>query len=226
VEKYNQAQNFLKVVCVPAGKELSIWAQDSIREWKVKNIISVIEKAEEIAALNNTVTGTIHPKVALSIIDNCSVEEEEEIQKLWAGLFASSIQDKPNDQNLMFSALLKQLTFDEVKIIKYMCENSTISFEYRGIIAWPRTKSVHLDEFKGIIDSVDLYYIESLLFHLSSLILCQITWVSSDLGKEIFRFNKEKNYYVTQLTPTAFCLSLYLKCIGFKGTLKDYYFKS
>lgn len=149
-QKLNQlteVQNFLSVICIPAESELKLMASDSIREWKLLNVTSVFSKAKGLAeSANDNLQGTVDPKVALSIIDNASNEKEDELQEMWAGLFVSSIGDKPNDENLIYSNLLSQLTVHEARIIKYMCENCSVSFSKGGL---PRVngKSLYGNDF-------------------------------------------------------------------------------
>lgn len=222
MNQLNEVQNFLSVICVPAESELKIMATDSVREWKLLNVTSVFSKAKELAEIiNDSLHGTVDPKIALSIIDNASNEKEPELQEMWAGLFVSSIGENPNDENLIYSNLLSQLTVHEARIIKYMCENCSVVFSKGGL---PRVngKSLYGNEFSQFAGTKDIEYFENLLSHINSLRLNTIKWGATG---EIFRYMDNKSDYVIHLIPTLLCLNLYLKCIGYKGTINDYYKK-
>ena len=222
LNQLTEVQNFLSVICIPAESELKLMASDSIREWKLLNVTSVFAKAKQLAeSTNDNLIRTVDPKVALSIINNASNEKEDELQQMWAGLFVSSIGDKPNDENLIYSNLLSQLTVHEARIIKYMCENCSVSFS-KGGRPMASGKSLYGNEFAQFSGGRDIEYFESLLSHINSLRLNTIKWGATG---EIFRYMDNKSDYVIHLIPTLLCLNLYLKCIGYKGTINDYYKK-
>src|SRR5688572_16408392 len=104
-------QGFLKSVCMPALDEIGLMFKDKIRYWRLINILRTLEKAKgKLKFQNEQLHFKAHPRIALSIIENCSLIDDDEVQELWAGLFASSCtQDGNDDENLIFVDLLKQL---------------------------------------------------------------------------------------------------------------------
>lgn len=213
MKQLNEVQNFLSVVCVPAESELKIMASDTIREWKLSNVTSVFYKAKKLArSTKDRLEGTVDPKVALSVIENASNEKEPELQEMWAGLFVSSIENSPNDQNLVYSNILRQITLHEARILKYMCESCSVTFP-KGGLPMINGKSLYGNEFVQFTGIRNIEYFESLITHINSLRLNTIRWGHTG---EIFRYNEEKNDYVIHLIPTVLCLNLYLRCIGYK----------
>jgi hypothetical protein len=222
LDQLNEVQNFLRVISVPAESELKLIASDNIREWKLSNATSVFMKAKELAErAKDSLEGTVDPKVALSVIENASNEKEPELQEMWAGLFVSSIGDDPNDHNLIYTNILRQLTLHEARIIKYMCQNCSVTYP-KGGLPMINGKSLYANDFVQFTGLMDISYFESLIAHINSLRLNKIIWGATG---EIFRFMDNKNDYVIHLIPTVLCLNLYLKCIGYKGNIDEYYRK-
>lgn len=222
MDNLTEVQNFLNIICIPAESELKLMASNNIREWKLSNATAVFSKAKEYVENDkNSFEGTADPKVALSIIENASNEKEPELQAMWAGLFVSSIRDNPNDENLIYTNILRQLTLHEARIIKYMCENCSVTFPI-GSLPMINGKSLYGNEFAQFTGVGNISYTESLLAHINSLNLNTIKWGGTG---EIFRYMENKSDYVIHLIPTVLCLNLYLKCIGHKGTINDYYNK-
>lgn len=130
------AEAFLQKVCSPALEELGLFFRDGVRVWRVRNAIRIIEKAEGKMALNGeTCEIQAHPKVILAIIEQGSLNDDEELQDLWSGLFASSCAGgKNDDQNLIFIDLLKKLTALEAKILKFACEKASKYTHGNGLL--------------------------------------------------------------------------------------------
>ena len=116
---------FLDITCRPALEELGLWAKDYVKIWRFKNLYNVLERARGKVAYQDGQIMMVNPRVGISVIDNASLAEEEEVQEMWAGLFASSISpDGKDDSNLLFVNLLKQLTSTQARILRYAFEHS------------------------------------------------------------------------------------------------------
>ena len=80
--------NFLAIVCKPGCEELGLLLKDKVREWRLKNIIKVLEKSQNRLSFDGCELNLkANPRVALSIMDECSIVDDDELQNLWAGLF-------------------------------------------------------------------------------------------------------------------------------------------
>lgn len=92
VEKSFQGiEGFLKSVCMPALDEIGLLLKDKVRHWRLNNALRIIEKSKgKLDFQGKTLQINAHPRVVLSIIENGSVIDNDELQDLWAGLFASS----------------------------------------------------------------------------------------------------------------------------------------
>jgi len=212
---------FLKVICIPAEREIQLIAQDSVRGWRLANINSVVSKAKSLTDKESLSKGAyIDPKVGLSVLENASSEENHELQQMWAALLVSSISVNPNDDNLIYSNLLKQLTLHEARIVNFMCKNCDIRFTNNSRLPIINGKSYFTKDFSDIVENHRVEYLESLMAHIHSLSLNKLSWGHTG---DIFRYSLKEDDYVTHLIPTPLCINLYIKCIGYRGNIYGYY---
>ncbi len=114
------ASEFLEAICKPAAEELGIILRDKLRIWRLKNITPILQEAramlEKKGSLNN-VRGD--PRIVVKVIEEGSLVEDFDLQKMWAGILASSCtEDRTDETNLIFVNILAQLSSSQAKIIK------------------------------------------------------------------------------------------------------------
>lgn len=214
-------EGFLSATCKPALDELGQMLRDHVRVWRLNNALKIIEKAKgKFEFKDGEINMQANPKVALAIIENGSNEENDEIQEMWAGLFATSFsEDGRNDENLIYASILKDMTLAEAKLLKFMCEKSekknlgndlvrTIMFTVNG------------DELKEITGIDDYNSQETILYHLTSLKLSEHSQGITPGG---FKSASVNDKPLAWLSPTNLALHLYLRCIGYKGSPQQYW---
>lgn len=115
---------FLDITCRPLLEELGLWARDNLRVWRFKNLYDVLSKAKEKVTYKDGQIVMVNPRLGYAIAENASLVEDDEIQNMWAGLFAASISsDGKDDSNLIFINLLKQLTSVQAHMLRYAFDN-------------------------------------------------------------------------------------------------------
>lgn len=209
VEKSFQGiEGFLKSVCVPALDEIGLLLRDKVRHWRLNNILTILNKAKgKLHFENEELKIHAHPRVALAIIDNGSLCDNEEVQEMWAGLFASSCtKDGQEDENLIFVDLLKQLTNAEARVLKYSSESARKIIYKNGLITGDHLTldCKTLMEISGIHE---IHRLDRELDHLRSLEL-----IGSGLGSG--GFSAEDENLVADISPTPLALNLYVKSQG------------
>lgn len=208
---------FLKMVCAPALDEVGLMMKDQVRNWRLKNILTIMEKAKgKIHFENDKLQIKAHPRVALSIIENASLIDNDEVQELWAGLFASSCTENgQDDQNLIFVNLLKQLTVPQAKILKFGVENSRKILFTNGLVLAEHFEVTgkKLIKISGV---TDVHRIDRELDHLRSLEL-----IGSEVGKG--GFNPDIKNLIADITPSGLALNLYVKSQGYSQSTRDYW---
>lgn len=208
---------FLKIVCAPALEEVGLLVKDHVRLWRLNNIIKVLEKAKDkLEFADDQLQIKAHPRVALSIIENSSMNDNDEIQNLWAGLFVSSCTiDGQDDENLIFVDLLKQITVVEAKILRYACENCKKVVHKNGLFTSNKLK-ITFKELCDLTTICDIHRLDRELDHLRSLEL-----IGSSLGGGGFVSDDES--LTADITPTALALNLYIKTQGSSLTPDKYW---
>ena len=113
--------SFLEKVFKPGLEELGQIFKDEIRYWRLKNILSMLNLAKgKLEFDGKELSLTANARVGLAIMEECSSVDNEELQNLWAGLFASSCTpDGKDDSNMNFVDLLRRMSSVEAKIIDF-----------------------------------------------------------------------------------------------------------
>jgi hypothetical protein len=217
VEKSFQGiEGFLKSVCMPALDEIGLLLKDKVRNWRLNNALRIIEKSKgKLEFQGETLQIKAHPRVALSIIENGSVIDNEELQELWAGLFASSCTESgQDDENLIFADLLKQLTVAEAKILNFSCTSSRKILYGNGLVLGDKLEAdlKLLSEITGI---TNVHRIDRELDHLRSLELIG--------GSGSGGFSADSNDLIADISPTALALNLYVKGQGYNTNIADFF---
>ncbi|MBO7144315.1 MAG: DUF4393 domain-containing protein [Salinivirgaceae bacterium] len=200
--------SFLEIVCKPCLQELGYLIQDKVRQWRLNNIIRTLEKAKGRMCFDGqTLQLTANARVGLTIIDECSQIEDDELQNLWAGLFASSCTtDGRDDSNMNFVDLLKRMSSVEARILDYACRNCK-KIQYKNNLLSAQTLIISFDELVTIAETDDIYRLDSELDHMRSIVLLVVgDAISGSGGFMCTDANLDAN-----ITPSPIALTLYYK---------------
>ncbi len=203
---------FLQLTCKPALGELGLLVQDQVRHWRLKNVIKMLEKAKGKLDFNDEkLQLTSHPRIGLSIIENSSLIDNEEVQDMWAGLFVSSCTESgTDDENLIFIDLLKQLTTAQAQILKYGVENSRKIIYPNGLVIADELK-IHCDSIFELTGIKNYHRVDRELDYLRA------------LGLIPGGFDPESTDLIADISPTYLGLSLYVKSQGSKLNPDDFW---
>lgn len=205
-KSFEGIEGFLKLVCAPALEEVGLMLKDQVRHWRLNNVLRILSKAQhKLEFIDEKFQIKAHPRVALSIIENGSLNDDDEIQELWAGLFVSSCtKDGQDDENLIFVDLLKQLTNVEAKILKCSCESAR-KIHYPNGLLMGESFQISCNELIELTNVKDIHRLDRELDHLRSLNL-----IENDSG-----FDADDESLAANISPTALALNLYVKSQGF-----------
>lgn len=214
-KSFKGIEGFLSSVCMPALGELGLMLKDKVRYWRLCNILKIIEKSQrKLEFTGEAIQIKAHPRVALGIIENGSLIDDDEVQELWAGLFASACSETgQQDDNLIFVDLLKQLTFAEAKILKYSCENGKKIIHRNGLVT-SKGFSCQFHILTQITGITDIHNIDRQLDHLRSLELIP------------GGFNANSEELTAEIAPSALALNLYVRSQGSTKSIAEYWEKS
>lgn len=201
--------SFLEIVFKPGLEELGFLIKDQVRVWRLNNIVRTLEKAQGRFKFDGKeINLTANARVGLSIMEGCSVVDNEELQDLWAGLFASSCTpDGRDDSNMNFVDLLRRMSSVEAKILDYACCNCN-KYIYPNQLILAEDITVPFDTLVKITETDDRYRLDSELDHMRSieLLLQGGSFAGSGGG-----FTASDNSLEANITPSSLALYLYLK---------------
>ena len=81
---------------------------DQIASWRFQNAVRVFRKTEQFAKENNVSVNLVPSKFLQQFIDGSSLEEDINMQDMWANLLLSKSQDE-NAVNILYVNILKSL---------------------------------------------------------------------------------------------------------------------
>ena len=112
-----------KLLSKPADKVgdfLAEWIDVRLRPWRLKNLLRSLQKTNEILDRRDIEPHPISNKLLSEFFDGASLEDDETLQKLWAGLLATALQGQ--ETHPAYPSIIKQLTPNEAKILDYLFE--------------------------------------------------------------------------------------------------------
>lgn len=199
---------FLDAVFKPGLQELGFLLRDEVRCWRLNNILKVLEKAKgKLDFDGQEMNLTANARVGLSIMEESSVVDDEELQDLWAGLFASSCtSDGRDDSNMNFVDLLRRMSTVEARILEYACKNGK-KYLYPNKLIIAEDLKIPFDKLVEIAGSSDIYRLDSELDHMRSIELLP----HGNLFEVGGGFAIDDDHLVARITPTSLALNLYFR---------------
>lgn len=147
--------------------------------------------------------------IIAQILEQGSWIDNEEVQKMWAGLLASSCtEDGGDESNLIFTSILSQLTSLEAKILNHCCEKAE---KFKTKVGWLMAKDfkMSLGEMQKLTGIFDLHRLDRELDHLHSLDLIE------------GGFHPDIDF--ADVTPRPLALQMYVRCQGSRGSPIEYF---
>jgi DNA-binding XRE family transcriptional regulator len=201
---------FLGRICLPAAEEFGLLLRDKVSNWRAKNAIAVVQKAEaKLAKQKDSSNLHAHPRLVFAAIEKGSWADGEALQEMWAGLLASSCTPDGNDEsNLIFTTLLGQITASQAKVFSHCCEQTTKTKSGGGWIS-AEVMFMELDELKTLTGITDIHRIDRELDHLRAL--------------DILHAGFAPHSTTARLEPTGLGLQMYVRCQGYLGSPTKYF---
>jgi hypothetical protein len=120
----DKTMDLINKLAGPMAEEVGLLMGDKIRFYRVKNWISVMKKCEQLLEEARLPPNAVPPRLFLPIFEAASIENEESLQDLWAGLLASA-SEKADSLSPSFIETLKQLTPSEAKALNHFFEDAS-----------------------------------------------------------------------------------------------------
>lgn len=116
------AKEFLSKLVSPTVEEVGLLISDNIKFIRFKNQIKILLKAQKYVEEKNLKIKEIPIKILVPLLENASLEEDEELQDKWASMLTNMVDSDYNLQNHIFPYLLGQISKYEFEALEKFME--------------------------------------------------------------------------------------------------------
>jgi hypothetical protein len=93
----------------------------AIYDWA--KLTELMRKTEvRLSAKGNDSLRLVPPKIALSIIEHATIEDDDDLHSLWANLLATGLDGDADSVHTKYITVLADLTADDALVLKTLCE--------------------------------------------------------------------------------------------------------
>jgi hypothetical protein len=209
-----EALAFLSIVCPNGAKELADLLRGGLSSHKVGVAARIVLYAQsQIATIAEIGAMKVPPALVHRVLATGTVNDEDWLHQLWAGLIVSSCSpDGKDESNLHFIELFAQLTPVPTRIFTVVSAIASKFVSDKGVVT-ARPLACKLEEIMAAAGSRGAQ-IERELQRLTELGLIEKTTPgapSAIPSREVF------------ITPSSVGLELFARCNGHLGPVKDFY---
>lgn len=114
----------LKKLLGPSVEELGLLFSDGLKLRRMKNVATALSKIEKKCAADGISLKPIDLKVVHPFLVNASLEENEELQDVWANLMTNYLDSSKNLTSTVYPSVLAQLSTDDLLLLKEVYDNN------------------------------------------------------------------------------------------------------
>jgi hypothetical protein len=85
---FSGAEALLGRVCLPAAEEFGLLLRDKVGKWRRENALATVAKAKDMLEVAPSEKRHAPPRLVMGNLNRASWTDNEEVQKMWAGLYA------------------------------------------------------------------------------------------------------------------------------------------
>jgi len=152
---------FLGKAIGPTVEEFGLGLSDNLRMRRFRNQLKNLERAKKIAEDHNVNIKQINLKALFPYLEGAVLEEDETLQEMWANLFVNYVDTAKNLTMTVFPDILRHLSSNEVKIISFMRENTSLLKKNRWYGETQNYPGEYTDEEIGNLSRLGLIHAES-----------------------------------------------------------------
>ncbi len=123
-ETINKAADIVHKLTGPVCDDIGAMISDSMKPYRAKNLVNTLRKTERILREAGLPANAVPTRLLFPIVEASSIEDNETLQEMWAGLLATASQET-DSVSPSFVETLKQMTPDEVRCIDEIYGNRT-----------------------------------------------------------------------------------------------------
>lgn len=152
------AKHFVQTVITPPLEQVGGLLADKVKSWRLNNQINIVIKAEKLLKDRGIRTKKISLKVMAPLLEECSLEDDENLQQKWAALLANTVAESSSIKTNIFISTLKEMTAEDAEIFEVIFEHCTISTPTdKGIEFTHSRRAISPDAFNDYPD-IDLIF--------------------------------------------------------------------
>ncbi len=119
-------KDFAEKLIGPTIEEVGLLMSDKIKYYRFKNQVKILIKAKEYVKVKNIDIKEIPTKILVPLLENASLEVEEEMQEKWAFMIGNLADSEQNLQNQIFPYLLTQISLNEFENLTIFQEKERV----------------------------------------------------------------------------------------------------
>ncbi len=112
------AKDFLTKIIGPSAEEIGLLMADNIRFFRFKNQVKILSKSQEYIARKNISLRQVPVKVLVPLLENASLEEDDELQVKWSNMICNMVDAEKNLVNHVFPYILGQISIEEYSALE------------------------------------------------------------------------------------------------------------
>lgn len=195
--------DIIKSLLGPAAAEIGLAWGDSLRLWRLKRIVRLLEDVRQITSDAGLQLKPVAPRILFPLLESASLQDDEDLHQRWVALLTNAARSDFEGEILpCFPDILKQLTSEEAQFIDRAYDEVTRDAERRRTEILSENPEFHgtdvgfLGLSGGIIRSVHPVLIENM----ERLMLVTRTRVPLSVGNKIVNTMPPANHlYVSEL---------------------------
>jgi hypothetical protein len=126
-ETINKAADIIHRLTGPVCDDIGAMISDSMKPFRAKNLVNTLRRTERILREAGLPANAVPTRLLFPIVDASSIEGDETLQEMWAGLLATASQ-QTDSVSPSFIETLKQLTPDDARHLEIVCQDSINHF--------------------------------------------------------------------------------------------------
>ncbi len=127
----------LSRICLPAAEELGELFRDRVKNWRLRKLAMVTEKARPQIEQREKTEGPLQApaSIGIRVIEAASTVEDDTLQNMWAGLLVSSCTTEgTDDSNLLFVNLISGFSPAQARLFDWIANQCPKVRDPNGIV--------------------------------------------------------------------------------------------
>lgn len=107
------AKDFLDTIVKPGATQVGLLIGEKIQSYRIMNQVNILIKVKEYVEKRGISISAIPLKILVPLLDHASLEEEEDLQDLWAKMLTNMLDSEENFQKHIFPYILSQISIED-----------------------------------------------------------------------------------------------------------------